>query len=1024
MNPAEACIRKQTVSWLAVLLLLVGGWIAFQNLGRYEDPEFVIRNAVIITPYAGATAEAVAEEVTDPIEAAIQQLQEVKKITSISRPGESEVQVEMHMRFAKTQGELQQIWDKLRRKVGDAQRSLPGGAGPSIVNDDFGDVYGILFGLSGEGWSLTELNDYAKDLRKELLLVEGVAKVSLHAAPNEAIFVEVSASRAAAIGIPLPQVYEMLRQQNLISPAGSLALGGARIRISPPDPAPDLDALRDLRVGTGPGGRIIRLGDIADISRGLREPPRTLMRVDGREAIGIGISNISGGNIVTLGERVRARLAELEKDRPIGMNLSVISDQGANVSQSVDDFIANLLAAIGIVVAVLLVFMGLRSGIIIGFVLLLIVCGTLIAMLLDGIDMHRVSLGALIIALGMLVDNAIVVTDALRMRIGAGEEPVKAAREVVASTIWPLLGGTAVGILAFSAIGFSPTGMGEYAGSLFWVIGYSLFLSWVLAITITPLLCVRLFRPSKKKKSGGAYDNAFYRGYARVLRGLLAHRLPALVVLIGMLVAAVIGFGFVPPGFMPDSSRPQFVIDYWLPQGTDIAETSTQLAEAESVVRAREGVTAITSFIGAGGPRFMLTYSSEPANSAYGQLLVDVDDFRRIPELVSSLQDDLSARFPQAQIKAWKFMLGKPLPSKIEAVFRGPDPRVLRRLAEEAKALIASDPDAVAIKDDWRESVPVLRPLINETAARRAGLSRSDIHAAMQTYFGGRSIGVFRDGDTLLPIIARAPAEEAATLDQLDTLLVQSSTGGRPVALSQFVNGFETVFEDTLIRRQNRFPSIKVQCDPPAGKPAPLLLARLRPLVEDIELPPGYSLFWDGEYEASRESNEGLALTAPYGFAAMILAVVVMFSAVRQALVIWLAAPLAIIGVAIGLLLFQAPFEFMAILGFLSLIGMLVKNAIVLVDQIDVERRAGKELGEAIIESSVSRLMPVAMGAITTILGVAPLLADPFFRSMTVVIMFGLGFATVLTLLIVPIFYSLFFRDKKAGISSGPCGDR
>ncbi len=1011
MNPAEACLRKETVSWLSVLLLLAGGWIAFQNLGRYEDPEFVIRTAVVLTPYPGATAEMVAREVTDPVEAAIQQLQEVKKITSISRPGESEVQVEMHMRFARTQGELQQVWDKLRRKVGDAQRSLPPGAGPPIINDDFGDVFGLLYGLSGEGWTLTELQEHARDLRKELLLVDGVAKVALHGAPTEAIFVEISAARAASLGIPLSGVYDLLRRQNLVTPAGSLELGGARIRISPPDPAPDLDALRELRVGSGPGGRLVRLGDIADIRRGPREPPRTLMRVNGREAIGIGVSNVSGGNIVTLGERVRARLAELEPRRPLGMELSVVSDQGESVSRSVHDFIANLVAAVVIVVAVLLVFMGLRSGFIIGFVLLLIVAGTLVAMLAAGIDMHRVSLGALIIALGMLVDNAIVVTDALRLRIGAGEDPRTAAREVVASTMWPLLGGTAVGILAFSAIGFSPTGMGEYAGSLFWVIGYSLFLSWVFAVTLTPLLCVRLFRPSRKNQEAQSVS-PFYRGYAALLRGLLAHRGAALLVLFLLLGASVFGLRFVPPGFMPDSSRPQFVVDYWLPQGTDIAETAAQVSEVEEVVRGREGVGAITSFIGAGGPRFMLTYTSEPANSAYGQLLVDVEDFRRIPGLVADLQEELSQRFPQAQVKVWKFMLGKPLPSKIEAVFRGPDSRVLRRLAEEAKSVFASEPDALAIKDDWREAVPVLRPLIHGTALRRAGLGHADIHAALQTRYGGTQIGVFRDGDTLLPILARAPAEEARDLDQLDTLLVQGAGASRSVALSQFVTGFETVFEDTLIRRQDRFPSIKVQCDPPAGRPAGELLARLRPKVEALDLPPGYSLFWDGEFEASRESNEGLAATAPYGFAAMVLAVVVMFNAVRQALVIWLAAPLAVIGVTIGLLLFQAPFEFMAILGFLSLIGMLVKNAIVLVDQIDTERRGGMPLQEAIVASSVSRMLPVAMGALTTILGVAPLLADPFFRSMTVVIMFGLGFATLLTLLVIPVLYSLFFRGR------------
>lgn len=1011
MNAAELTLRKQTVSWLAVLLLLVGGFIAYNALGRYEDPEFIIRTAVILTPYPGATAETVALEVTDPIEAAIQQLQEVKKITSISRPGESEVQVEMHMRFARTHNELEQIWDKLRRKVQDAQRQLPPGAGPSFVNDDFGDVYGLFFALTGEGYRLTELNDHASDLRRELLLVDGVAKVSLHGAPQEAVFVEMSSSRAAALGVPPAQVFDMLRRQNLITPAGSVETQGVRLRISPPDPAPTLQSLRELRVGTGPGGRVITLGDIATLSRDKREPARALMRVNGQEAIGIGVSNVSGGNIVTLGNDVRTRLEQLESTRPLGMDLTVVSDQAETVGASIRDFLVNLATAIVIVVVVLFLFMGLKSGLIIGFVLLLIVCGTLVAMLADGIDMHRVSLGSLIIALGMLVDNAIVVTDALRRRIADGEDPLVAARETVRATQWPLLGGTAVGILAFSAIGFSPTSMGEYAGSLFWVICYSLLFSWVLAITITPLLCVKLFKP-KPKRDTPPREPRLVRAYTRTLRHLMRHRVATLGVLVGLLLLSAFGFRFVPPGFMPDSTRPQFVVDFWMPQGTDISRTSLEMEALEAMVAKATGVTGVTSFIGSGGPRFMLTYNSEPANSAYGQLLVDVDDFRAIPGLVAQLQADLPDQFPHAEIKVWKFMLGKPLSSKIEAVFKGPDPRVLRQLAAEAREIFATDPDALAIKDDWRDPVPVVRPRVNDTAVRRAGLSRADIHAALQTSYGGTVIGVFRDGDTLLPILARAPLDERQTLDRLDTVLVHSPVAGRSIPLSQFVDGIDTVFEDTLIRRQNRFPTIKVQCDPPAGEPAGHLLARLRPQIEAMELPPGYTLSWDGEYEAARESNEGLALTAPYGFAAMILAVVVMFNALRQPLVIWLTAPLSLIGVTIGLLLFQAPFEFMAILGFLSLIGMLVKNAIVLVDQADVERKGGTPLEEAILASARGRMLPVTLGAMTTILGVAPLLADPFFRSMTVVIMFGLGFATLLTLLVVPVLYSLFFSKS------------
>lgn len=1013
MSPADLCIRKETVSWLTVVLLLIGGYISFNSLGRYEDPEFLIRQAVIVTPYPGATASQVAEEVSDPIEAAIQQLQEIKQIQSISRPGESEVQVEIEMAFAPERNDLEQIWDKLRRKIADAERSLPPGAGPPIINDDFGDVYGLFLALTGEGYDLTELNDYAEDLRKELLLVDGVAKVSFFGAPQEAVYVEISTTRAARLGIPLAQVYDVLRQQNLIKPSGSLAIGDARVRLAPADPAPDLEALRQIRLGVGPESRIITLGDLATLSVEVREPPRTLMRANGEPALGLGISNVKGGNIVALGDAVRAELARLEGSMPIGMALSDISYQGDSVRQSINDFISNLVAAIVIVVGVLLLFMGLKSGIIIGFVLLLIVSGTLICMMLAGIDMHRVSLGALIIALGMLVDNAIVVTDAMRLRIRAGEDPLTVAREVVAGTMWPLFGGTAVGILAFSAIGFSPTGMGEYAGSLFWVIGYSLLLSWVLAITITPLLCYRLFRAKSSGSDKEAYSGIVYRGYRALLGFVLHHRAVSLGVLGALLLLSFVGLKFVPAGFMPDSARPQFVIDYWLPQGTDIAKTEADIAAAEAQVLAKPGVTGVTSFIGAGGMRFMLTYSPEPPNTAYGQLLVDVEDFRAIPDLVADLQVELSEAFPQAQIKAWKFMLGSPLPSKIEAVFKGPDSTVLRDLSEQAKQIMREDGGAVGIKDDWRGKVPVMRPVINELAVRRAGLSPTDINAALQSTFGGTQIGVFRDGDRMLPIIARPPEGQRDSLNSIETILVPGTGAPRPVPLAQVVSGFETVFEDSLIRRQDRFPAIKAQCDPQAGELAGPLFNRIRPQIEAIELPPGYSLSWDGEYEASRESNEGLAISAPYGFAAMILAVVVMFNAIRQAAIIWLTAPLAVIGVTIGLLLFQAPFEFMAILGFLSLIGMMVKNAIVLVDQIDVERRAGKDLEPAIIDSALSRMMPVALGALTTILGVAPLLLDPFFRSMTVVIMFGLAFATLLTLVVIPLFYYMFFKGKE-----------
>jgi multidrug efflux pump subunit AcrB len=1011
MNLAAATLDKRTIAWLGCLLLLVGGWISYQQLGRFEDPEFVIREAVIATPYPGALPAQVAEEVTDVIEGAVQQLQEVKEVTSVSGMGLSRVKVKIDLPFARDRDQLEQVWDKLRRKVTDAQRELPPGAGPPVVNDDFGDVYALFFAVTGDGWSLAQVRDYAEVLERELVLVPGVARVATLGAPQDAIYVEIAASRTAQLGITREQIDEALRRQNIISAAGDLAAGPQRIRIAPRGQVDSVAAIGNIVLGAGGGEQVLFLRDVANISRGVVEPPRVLVRYDGRPAIGLGVSNVAGGNVVEMGTAVRARLAELESQRPVGMELNVVSYQSDSVRAAVDGFVWNLIAAVVIVVGVLVLFMGPRSALVVGIVLVLTVAGTLIAMALDGIAMQRISLGALIIALGMLVDNAIVVTDGILVRLQRGGDRRQAAIDVVQTTQWPLLGGTAVGILAFSAIGLSPTDMGEYAGSLFWVILYSMLLSWLLAVTITPLLCVVLLKVKPAAEADRPRQPVLDR-YRAVLRTLLTHRLGTGLALLALLAAGVVGFGFVTPGFMPESARPQFVVDVYLPQGTDIDATAATLAEIEETVRARPGVTHATSFIGQGGLRFMLTYSPEEPNSAYGQLLVDVDDVRGIDPLVAELQERLTAQHPDASIKVWKFMLGRGGGKKIEAAFRGPDPAVLRRLADEAKAIMAVDPGAVAVQDDWREKVPVLRPNVDPVAAQRAGVDITQVSAALNRAFSGERVGAYREGDTLVPIIARAPAAERDRAAALDNVQVYSPTAGRYLPVGQVVTGTALEWVDAIVRREDRFPTLKAQADPEPGALSGPVLERLKPQVEAIALPPGYALEWHGEDKASREANEGLALSAPYGFAAMVLAVVVMFNALRQPLVIWLTVPLAIVGVAIGLLLFRVPFEFMAILGFLSLIGMLVKNAIVLVDQADAERQAGKPGLAPVLDAAASRARPVLLGALTTILGVAPLLFDPFFKSMAVTIMFGLAFATLLTLIVVPLLYAVLFRIR------------
>jgi multidrug efflux pump subunit AcrB len=1009
MNIAEYTIRKAVVAWVATLLVLAGGWLAYERLGRFEDPEFVIRQAVVVTAYPGASPAQVAEEITDRIEGAVQQMQEVEEITSVSRAGESLVKVEAKLAFSHSQAELDQVWNKLRSRIADAARTLPPGAAEPVVKSDFGDVFALFYAVTGEGYSPRQMYDYVDFLRRELVLVPGVARVALLGERKEAIYVEVSSARAAQLGVPLDRIYASLRAQNLVAPAGAVDAGPLRLQIQPADAVVSVDALGELVVAGDAGSGLLRLRDVAEIRREYVDPPAVLMRHDGQAAIGLGISNVLGGNVVEMGDAVKRRLAALEGQRPVGMALNVVSFQSDSVRVAVSSFVDNLVAAVAIVVVVLLLFMGLRSGLIIGAVLVLTVAGTLIAMWMDGIAMQRISLGALIIALGMLVDNAIVVTDGILVRLQKGETVASAAGAVVRATVWPLLGGTVVGILAFSAIGLSPTDMGEYAGSLFWVILYSMLLSWLFAITLTPLLCAAFL---KVKVETNVQEGRALRAYRGLLRGVLAHRKLSGVVLVGLLAAGVVAFGHVPPGFMPDSARPQFVVDLALPQGTDLRTTAAVVAEAEAKVRAAPGVTHVTSFIGQGGLRFMLTYSPEDPNPAYGQLLVDVERFEDIAGLIERLQPELEAGFPQASVKVWKFMLGRGGGKKIEAAFRGPDPAVLRRLAEEAKAIMAADPEAVAIQDDWRQAVPVVRPRFSVEAAQRAGVLPSDIAAALERNYVGQQIGVYRERDRLIPILARAPADERGGVEELGNVQVFSATAGKSVPVSQFVERVDTVWEDALIRRENRFPTIKAQCDPPAGQLSAPLFERLRPQIEAIALPPGYVLEWHGEHKASAEANAGLAAAAPFGFAAMVVAVIVMFNGLRQTAVIWLTVPLAVVGVAVGLLLFQAPFEFMAILGFLSLTGMLIKNAIVLVDQIDVEIREGKPRLLAVLDASASRARPVFLGAATTVLGVAPLLVDPFFRSMAVTIMFGLIFATGLTLVVVPLLYASFFRIR------------
>lgn len=1009
MNFAEFSIKNTVLSVVVILLTLGFGWSAYQNMPRFEDPEFTIRTAQIVVQYPGASPLEVAEEVTAPLERAIQQLQEVDEIVSTSSAGVSELMVDIKYEFSPSKADLQLIWTKLRNKVKDAERSLPPGTTIPVVYDDFGDVYGLSYLITGDGYSADELRAYAKQLQSELLQIDGVAKVAFVGEQQESIFVEISRENTAQLGVSTSNIYSILEQQNAVVSSGSVTLGEQRVVIDPSGAIDSVEAIQNLLVSTTSDGNVIYLKDVAKVYRGFQDPPSRLVRYNQKPAIALGVSNVLGGNVVKIFADVDAKLKDAESRRPLGIEVHEYYHQGVVVQEAVDNFVVNVIAALIIVIVTLFLFMGFKSAVVIGAILLLTIFASLATMNFIDIPMHRISLGALIIALGMMVDNAIVVTEGILVGTQKGKKKLDIAKDIVTQTKWPLLGGTLVGIVAFAPIGFAPGDTAEYTGHLFWVIMISLLYSWLFAVTLTPLFCYWLFKEGGLTSSNDIKPNAFMSGYRSLVSTAIGIRWVTIAVVAGMFIAAMWGFQFVKSGFFPASTTPQLVINYWLPQGTDIRRTEFDMKQIEAFVASREGVEGVKTLIGGGGLRYMLIYESESTNSSYGQILAKVDDYQRLDDLLAETQQYIDDSFPDAQGKVWRFILGPGGGSKIEATFKGPDPQVLRGLAEQAKAVMIADGRALSIKDTWRQPVSVIEPVYSETKGRRAGISREDVANALQQNFSGTNVGVYREGDDLIPIVARAPSGERQDLSNIANIQVRSSTTGRTVPLEQVTDGFKTVWRDGILKRENRIWTIKAQSDPYPSELASDLLERIRPTIEAIPLPDGYYLEWDGEYGSSKESNDNLASTIPMGLMAMVLIVVVLFGAIRQPIVIWLVVPLSLIGVVIGLVTTQIPLEFMGILGLLSLSGLLIKNAIVLVDQMDVEIRDGKPRYTAILDSATSRVRPVMMGTLTTVLGVIPLFFDAFFQSMSVVLVFGLLFATLLTLLVIPVLYAIFF---------------
>ena len=1014
-------IEKPLYPWLLILLCLVGGIWGFLTVGKLEDPSFSIPNAIINTEYPGASAREVEEEVTERLERAIQELAQIDTITSVSMPGRSEIEVEIDSTYRSS--EFPQIWDELRRKVNDTQRELPEGVQPSVVNDDFGEVYGLFYAVTAVGYDAADIDQISRFLQREMLTVPNVARVTNAGEREEHIYLDVPQERLNRLGIPLEQLINTIQTENAVEDAGSIRAGDRQIRILSSGDSESIEHISAIRIGQPGSFEQITLGDIAEVRRLPAERPRHLVRYNGEPAFTLAVAGVETENIIEVGEAVEAHIASLQSRLPVGVEINPIYQQHNVVDEAINEFFINLIMSVTIVIGVLWLFMGWRIAMTVGPTLLLTVMGTLFFMGVFNIEMQRVSLGALLIAMGMLVDNAIVVAEGMVINIKKGMSTRKAASRSAARTQWPLLGATVIGIMAFSSIAFSDDVTGEFLISMFLVIMISLALSWVLAIIATPLFGHYLLRnlehehseqyddeSEQEDEQHSDYGGRVYQVYYGLLLKALAWRKATMGALVGLTVICIWAFGFIPQSFFAVSNTPIFFVNYELPNSTDIRATEQDMLEIEAMFLEAEKVDSVSTFIGQGATRFMLTYAPEQPDPSYAQLIVRVHDLDTISGLISHYRERLENEYPSARIRLQRLSFGPADGAEVEARFSGPDSAVLRDLAHQAEDILRNDDKVTHVRHNWGEQTLAVRPLYNEVRARQLGIQRDELAQTLKFSSAGVAIGTYREGYNLLPIIARPPANERDDLQLLIDRLIWSNSQRAFVPLAQVVDGFEPTSEESNIRRRQRVRTISVYGDSVTEETSAAAQDAVQEAIEAISLPSGYRLEWGGEYESSREAQAGLTGKLPISLLIMLAITIVLFGKLKQPAIIWAVVPMSICGVVIGLLLTGLPFSFTAMLGMLSLSGMLMKNAIVLVDEIDHQIETGKEQAKALVEASISRLRPVLLAAGTTSLGMVPLLWDPFFASMAVTIIGGLSFASLLTLIAVPVLYALFFR--------------
>ncbi len=1005
----EKLLNQKALISAILVAVLAGGIFSYVKIGKLEDAEIPIKAAMVITRYPGATAYEVELEVSKVLEEAIQRLENVKEIKSVSKPGLSLITVEIQDKVRTPQ--LPQLYDHLRRKVNDAKAYLPSDAYDPIVNDDFADTYGMLYAITAEGYTPQDLSKYAEYIERELLEIKGVRRSQIFGKDIETIDVIISNEKLAKLNINPMYIALAMRNHSILVNPGTINYEKEIVRIGVGSRIKDIKDIEDLLIQVQGGGNF-RLGEIAEIKRSTLQPKREALFFNGQKGLTLGLSNESGINVVELGRVVNQRIEELKENLPAGIEINPIYSQPDRVEVAVDDFVINLIVSVGIVILVLLFSMGYRSGLLISSGLVFTILATLIVMLAIDLPLHRVTLAAIILAMGMLVDNSIVVADGILVDLKKGVDRQLAFIKTARQTALPLLGATVVAILAFLPLAMSPNTAGEFLSSLFTVLIISLLLSWVFAMVQTPFMAKYFYRKERPKgEQEESFDTGIYKHFKNMIKFSIKHKYSVLMGSVAILFLSFYTMRFVKVEFMPEMGNDQFMLEYNLPAGQSIYAVEKDILEIQAYVQKQENINFVTAAIGRPPARYTLMRYMPTGGENYGELIIEAKDIEDVDALIPQLRQYITENYPDAEFRIHKY--GAAFSDyDVEVEFSGPDPEVLRQLGKQATDILAQEPLVSNLTNNWKNKAKTLNPAYSVARAQPIGLSRSDMSNSIQVATTGMPIGSFYDGDQMMPIVLKSEKTANDDINNLLSMPVWGMQSRQSAPLSQIVDSLSIGWQDLNVIRINGKRALKVQFDAIDAVTPVEAFKSIKDKIEAIDLPYGYTARWDGVVVGSQEANESLFMFLPLALGLMLIIIIALFNNLRQSAIIFIVVPFAVTGLAFGFNVTGISLTFLAIIGTLGLIGMMIKNSVILLDEINLEIKHGKTAYEATINSAVNRMRPVMMASLTTILGMLPLLTDAMFKSMAVAIMFGLAFGSIITLVVVPVLYAVMFKVK------------